>query len=131
MADYSEYIELAKELIDDNGEATIIRKFHDGASATPWRPGTTTSLDIACVGVFFPNNGIRNPHTRQLRRKTDVAEASLLGLIPASYFNDLKIRIDITDILIRSDGSKWRITSIDDLSVDSTQTIYYQVRLQI
>lgn len=131
MADYSEEIALAKELIDESGEVVIIRKFTDLTSAEPWRPVTSTTRDVACTGVFFPNNGIRNPHTRQLRRKTDVTEASLMGYIPASYFNVLGLRIDTTDLLIRSDGSKWRITSSDDLAVDSKQPIFFEVRLQI
>lgn len=131
MADYSEEIALAKELIDESGEAVIIRKFTDGPSTDPWRPSQSTSSDVACTGVFFPNNGIRNPHTRQFRRKTDVAEGSLTGYIPASYFNILGIRIDMTDLIIRSDGSKWRLTAVDDLAIDSTQPIFFQVRLQI
>lgn len=131
MADYSDYIALAKELIDANGEAVTVRKFYDVTGSEPWRPTGNTTVDVVCTGVFFPNTGIRNPHSRQLRRKTDVAESSLMGYIPASYFNALSLRIDITDLVIRSDGSKWRLTSIDDLAVDSTQPIFYEVRLQV
>lgn len=125
--DYSALQTLVDNLIKNAGEPIILRKGTDTIGSEPWRPGPRTTVDyVGHSGVFFPN-GIRGPFRLALRKYSEVSESDVVCYIPGKILPE-PLRVNETDVLIRKDGSQWRMRFVDFLDPAGT-VLYYELRV--
>lgn len=126
--DYSALQTAVNKLIAQAGEPVTLRKRADTTSPTsqPWRPGAPSYTDYPSHAVFFPN-GIRGPFRLALRKESDVAGSDLVCYLPGSALPEPS-RVDLTDQLVRADGTVWAIRFADFLD-PAGKVLYYELRL--
>jgi hypothetical protein len=131
---YERLIKVCQTLVNRFGENIVVRKKLDPAATstvTNWRPGAPTIVDYSTVGVFLPN-GIRGPFTLARKRGEDVAHSDINCYLPGNVFGleDYTTRMDLTDIIIRADGTHFGLSSIDFLWPGGLRPTYYEARVK-
>jgi hypothetical protein len=125
MGVFDEEIQLALDLIEENGQFVVWRKLTNGVDPDPekpWEPGQATYVDNNVSIVFLPvdREGQESLHYMQ---NTEIATASLLGLMASVPFEPAE-----KDIVLR-DSKELVIMSIDELSPNG-QKILYELRFK-
>lgn len=116
MADYSEEIADAKELIAESGQEVIWRKLPHSVGNQPWRLVSLAAIDYK-VNIVFVNR--KKENVELLRSNGDgVQIGSSYGLMGAVDFEP-----NIKDVVIR-DGKEYRITSIDIIQPSGEPILY-------
>jgi hypothetical protein len=122
MGQFDDFIDLADELIAENGETSTLVRAVDGAPADankPWRPGTAVVTSYQTPAVWLDEH---------LAAKAGflIKEGQALVLIPAK---DMPVKPDpATDTITRADGSKHAVVDCAPLDPNG-QTIIYQVKV--
>lgn len=121
MGTFDEEIALAKELIEENGQAITIRRTSQATAPdadVPWKQGAATDTDSPALGVFLDYN----------RKEIDgevIKQGDQKVLVPAQ---DLAIVPQVDDVLLR--GSEiWSIINVNELNPNGQRILYtLQVR---
>ena len=125
--DYTALQTLVSTLIAQAGEPVVLRKFTDTVGSAAWRPGPRSSVDYTGQrGVFFPN-GIRGPYRLTLHKGADFPESDVVCYVPGLILPE-PLRVEETDVLIRKDGSAWRMRFVDFLD-PAGSVLYYELRV--
>lgn len=125
--DYASLQAVVDKLIAQAGEPVILRKFTDTVGSSSWRPGARSQVDYTGHrGVFFPN-GIRGPYRLTLKKNSDVSESDVVCYVPGLILPE-PLRVNESDVLVRNDGTVWRMRYVDFLD-PAGKVLYYELRL--
>lgn len=116
MADFAALAATALRLIADNGRAISIRKVTTGVPgdpATPWIPGSESTVDTATIGVFLDTE--RSFITGEL-----IPTDQSVLLIAASGLGVTPINKD----RIVDEGDTWEIINVETLKPATTVLLY-------
>jgi hypothetical protein len=121
MGVFDEEVALAKELIEENGQAIIIRRTGQAAAPDvdqPWKLGAPTDTDAPTLGVFLDYN----------RKEIDgevIKQGDQKVLVPAQ---GLTIVPAVDDVLLRG-AEIWSIINVNELNPNGQRILYtLQVR---
>jgi hypothetical protein len=131
---YEKMVAMADKLLTKFGEPITVKRPVDSVSAAPsaaWRPGAPTYTSFATSGVFLPN-GIRGPFTLARKKGEDVAHGDIICYIPGDVFGptDFTTRMELTDIVVRADGTQFRLSACDFLWPGGPRPTFYEARVQ-
>lgn len=118
MARFDSSIALADRLITKNGESSTLRRRVDGATGptAPFERGDPSNEDTTTVAVWLGYTDSRIDGSLVRRGDQRV-------LLPSTDLGDI-IPNEVTDSLIRADGSVWNIVAVEHLNPNGQNILY-------
>lgn len=87
MADVSQFKLLATDLLKNNGQQVIVRRFTDGAPGSqPWKPAAPTEADETVFSAIFQikDEKVDGTLTQRGDRQALISAADLTGPVPTT-----------------------------------------------
>jgi hypothetical protein len=119
---FSEEIEIAQELIEENGEKSTIRRKTDAApgdATKPWRPAEPTFADTVVDAVWFQYDVSRVDGALIKSGDQEMWVVGDIAIVPNPT----------TDHVIRVGGDKWEIVRVFPLQPNE-DTVIYRVQVR-
>lgn len=120
MGVYDRQIASAKRMIAKYGETVSwkVKVESDQPSDTPWHSNPPTEIEHSPKIAFFPNTG-SFAKAMQMMTGKEYSVGNVLGYMPAVDFKP-----DMTGEVIRKDGRKLEIKSIDEICPNGEVVLY-------
>ena len=127
--DYQEFVDLAKELIEEFGRTVALVRLPKNPPADtdkPWVSALETPTVEPVIMCFVPADVRSEPQQTNMAPKTVVHEQLQLCIVAAASLTSAP---NLRDQIIDSDGSEWAIQTVNPLKPGAT-VIYYALSLE-
>lgn len=122
---YSSAIALALRLITKKGEKGVtLREYKEGTAnpTKPWKPtaAVVPTRTLKCNAVFLDFD-LKGAEPKRFADGTEVRQGDKQVYLAAS---GLDFAPDLNNILVRLDGTEWRVGNLKSLDPDGTPIVY-------